>query len=204
MCKGTVPYEQISTKDKHFTVMGLTLLTGQPLMCVVILTGTHMKSEIEMGVDMFSETVGNPHDPDYVSKNSGKGKRFPGGPECVVNDTVVPCFIRWSESGSMTSKLLKEVFQTLDHYDIFPRVDGILPFSLLDAHGSLIELPFLQYVNTIPNEWVVNIGTPYGTSYWKVGDSKEQNGSFKIALTRAKHNLLAKNATSNETHHRDP
>ena len=30
----------------------------------------------------------------------------------------------------------------------------------------------------------------YGTVYWQVGDSKEQNGSFNIAITDAKRKLL--------------
>ncbi len=34
------------------------------------------------------------------------------------------------------------------------------------------------------------MGVPYGTSYWQVGDSSEQNGCFKLALTRDKHELL--------------
>ena len=36
------------------------------------------------------------------------------------------------------------------------------------------------------------IVVPYGTSYWKVGDLLEQNGSFKMELTVAKRDLLTK------------
>ena len=36
------------------------------------------------------------------------------------------------------------------------------------------------------------IGVPYGTALWQVGDSKEQNGSFNIAMYRAKKDLLEK------------
>ena len=39
------------------------------------------------------------------------------------------------------------------------------------------------------------IGVPYGTAYWQVGDSKEQNGSFNIAITQAKQDLLETNDT---------
>ena len=35
------------------------------------------------------------------------------------------------------------------------------------------------------------IGVPYGTALWQVGDSKEQNGSFNMAMTRVKQELLA-------------
>ena len=41
-----------------------------------------------------------------------------------------------------------------------------------------------MYTNT------VCIGVPYGTAIWQVADSKEQNGSYKIALARAKKELL--------------
>lgn len=34
------------------------------------------------------------------------------------------------------------------------------------------------------------MGVPYGTSYWQVGDSSEQNGCFKMALTKYKRELL--------------
>ena len=39
---------------------------------------------------------------------------------------------------------------------------------------------------------MVCIGIPYGTSMWQVADSKQQNGSFKIAIGKAKQKLLAK------------
>jgi hypothetical protein len=38
----------------------------------------------------------------------------------------------------------------------------------------------------------VHIGVPYGTSYWQVGDSSEQNGSYKIAMTKSKQELVLK------------
>ena len=37
--------------------------------------------------------------------------------------------------------------------------------------------------------WMVCIGMPYGTSMWQVADSKQQNGSFKIAIGKAKQKL---------------
>ena len=35
------------------------------------------------------------------------------------------------------------------------------------------------------------IGVLYGTTLWQVGDSKEQNGLFNIAITKAKKELMA-------------
>ena len=73
---------------------------------------------------------------------------------------------------------------------VIPRQDNIKPFLLLDGHGSRLEFPFLKYINTPEDHWVVCLGVPYGTALWQVGDSKEQNGSFNIAITKAKQQLL--------------
>ena len=57
---------------------------------------------------------------------------------------------------------------------------------MLDKHGSRLELPFLKYINDKTTEWCVYLGVPYGTAYWQVGDNKEQNGSFNMAMTDVK------------------
>jgi len=60
----------------------------------------------------------------------------------------------------------------------------------MDGHSSRLELPFLQYINNPKDHWVTCIGVPYGTALWQVGDSKEQNGSFNIGMTKAKQKLV--------------
>ena len=75
---------------------------------------------------------------------------------------------------------------------MFDRSDGVSPFLLLDGHGSSFDLTFLEYINDPTTKGNVCIGVPYGTSYWQVGDSTEQNGYFKMAITRHKRNLLQK------------
>jgi len=85
----------------------------------------------------------------------------------------------------------------MDSLNLFPRTeDGVKPFLLLDGHGSRLELPFLKYINDPLHEWVVCIGVPYGTSYWQVGDSAEQNGSYKMALAKSKRELVMKKQRS--------
>jgi len=64
----------------------------------------------------------------------------------------------------------------------------------LDEHGSHFELPFLEYLNDERTKWTVSIGVPYGTNLWQVGDSAEQNGSFKITLKKAKHYVIEQKA----------
>ncbi len=65
----------------------------------------------------------------------------------------------------------------------------------LYGHCSRLEFQFLQYINTPKDHWVVCIGVPYRIAYWQVDDSKEQNGSFNIAITQAKQDLLEKKDT---------
>ena len=83
-----------------------------------------------------------------------------------------------------------DILATLDQLRAFEYSSGRKPFLLLDGSGSRFELPFLKYVIDKDHEWVVCIGVPYGTSLWQVGDSSEQNGSYNMALSKAKQNLI--------------
>ena len=47
----------------------------------------------------------------------------------------------------------------------------------------------LEYINTPIDHRVVCLGVRYGTALWQAGDSKEQNGSFNIAMTKARQDL---------------
>ena len=188
--RGSVPYKRVSVTEKHFTVLGLTLLTGETLMCVVIITGKNRIFHHEIGVNIFVPAIGKHTDKDYWVNNLGPGKRFPGGPSCNVNGKNVPCMVCWSEKGSMTGEILTDVFITLDNLKVFNRKEGVPPFALLDGHESRIHLSFLQYINHDDHPWAVCIGVPYGTALWQVGDSKQQHGAYKIALTKAKTMLI--------------
>ena len=86
----------------------------------------------------------------------------------------------------MTGELLRQVLMHMDSLNLFAeeRASGVQPFLLVDGHESRFSKIFLEYINQPETKWQVCIGVPYGTSYWQVGDSKEQNGSFKMALTR--------------------
>ena len=147
-----------------------------------------------MGVNPFAEVLDD-EDPLGEHHCDGEDKWFPFGPSCNVRGTNIPCFVCNSESGSITSKLLGKMLLHMHNCHLFNRTDGVLPFLLLDGHGSRFELPFLEYINDMGEEghkWRVCIGVPYGTSFWQVGDSAEQNGSFKMAMVQAKTKLLQK------------
>ena len=92
----------------------------------------------------------------------------------------------------MNASTLKEIFETLDNLDVYTREreEGYIPFVLLDGHQSRFSLEFLEYINNSDHKWNVCIGVPNGTAYWQVGDSSEQNGTFKMSFTRAKQLLF--------------
>ena len=188
---GGIPQNKSSYNDKHFTCLGFTALMGEPVMCVVIIAGMIEAYEVEVGIDVTAEVIGNPLDKDYFEVNRGKGKMFPTGPKCKFNGKIIPTLVQWSPSGSITSDILVDTLATLDHHNIFDRsCDGRKPFLLLDGHGIRFELPFLQYVTNPDHPWMVCQGVPYGTSLWQVADSSEQNGAFKMALSKAKSEIL--------------
>jgi len=85
---------------------------------------------------------------------------------------------------------------------VFDRTDGVLPFLLLDGHGSRFKLAFLEYIHYDKHKWMVGIGVPNGTSIWQVGDSAKQISSFKMATVRAKTNFTAEEGRgSSPLHH---
>jgi len=61
---------------------------------------------------------------------------------------------------------------------------------ILDGHDSHLKLNFLIYINNEGTKWIVCLGTPFGTSYWQVGDSAEQNDAFKMAWIHEKRKLV--------------
>jgi hypothetical protein len=90
---------------------------------------------------------------------------------------------------------LTEILVAIDKLEVFDHLTGLNPFLRLDGHGSHFELDFLSYIHQPEIKWEVSIGLPYGTSYWQVGDSTKQNGCFKMALTKAKNEVVQKGMT---------
>jgi hypothetical protein len=78
------------------------------------------------------------------------------------------------------------MLQAIDTSGVFDRSTSLNLFLLLDGHRSWFEHNFW------PTKLDVCVGLPYGTSYWQVGDSTEQNGCFKMSMTKAKQELVQK------------
>ena len=191
MCeRGAIPQVKVQHKEKHFTLLGFTSLSGRPVLCLVIIQGVVEQLNVETGIDISAEPHGTPDDTDFFDNNFGPGKLYPGGPTCNFKGKEIPCMVRWSPKGGITSVILAEALAHIDSYCVFERINGRTPFLLLDGHNSRFELPFLEYICDKDHEWQVCIGFPYGTSLWQAANSEEQNGSYKISLARAKKDAL--------------
>ncbi|CAJ1940936.1 unnamed protein product [Cylindrotheca closterium] len=186
--------ELLSTKASgRFTVMGLTAASGDPVMCIVIIAGKELAFEDYTGFDHQSEAIYD--GTKTIEENYGPGKALPGLPVCVFRGKEVPGMVAVSPKGSMTSEILKKALETLDKLGVYPRtLHGPTPMCLFDGHDSRLQVPFLEYINSkdeFQNPlWIGCIGLPNGTAKWQVGDSVQQNGSFKMAMTREKKRLV--------------
>ena len=125
-----------------------------------------------------------------ITANSGPGKTFPDGPLCYFRGKVVPVLITSIKKGSITSDILRAAFERLDQVGVYTRTPALTPFALFDAHNSRLQVPFLKYIHEKPHQWIFCIGLPNGTQKWQVGDSKEQNGSWKVEWVREKSKLI--------------
>lgn len=201
--RGTTPKTIASSTDKHFTVLGFTAASGDPVLCVVIFAGDRntMPGNWTAGIDIQVPPVMDEEGRILLEEvNFGPGKFYPGGPVCIFREKVVPYLPLVSPSGGITSDLLVEILVYMDSLDLFDRRQGgPCPMLILDGHESRLGLQFLEYINSECHKWHVSLGVPYATSYWQVGDSSEQNGMFKMLLGENKRLL-----TSYKTDHGIP
>ena len=182
-----------SKATNRFTVIGLTAATGDPVMCIVIIAGKELTLHDALGYDHQAESAFDPNIP--FEDNIGPGKAFPNLPSCEFRGKTVPGFLAMTPKGSITSDILAASLKRLDDLGVYERTEnGPTPMVLLDGHESRLQLPFLEYVNSKnafnKPMWKACIGLPNGTAKWQVGDSKQQNGAWKISMTKNKDKLV--------------
>ena len=56
--RGTVPKESAAANTNHFTVLGFTAATGEPVMCTLIMKGKTIKADVITGIDIFADVNG--------------------------------------------------------------------------------------------------------------------------------------------------
>ena len=59
-------------------------------------------------------------------------------------------------------------------------------------------IEFMKYIVSEETRWYVGIGVPNGTGVWQLGDSSEQNGSFKMRNLEYKQKILEQYLRLNE------
>jgi len=172
--------EKLVRGDRHCTFLGFTNLLGESVPCVIIISAKEDDNSIRAGIIDDLEEVCDENEPFYLSTNMGPaGKKLPGGPRCEYLGKTMPAFVTFDESGSMTGPILK---------DCLKHMDGLALFD--DFRKENVY--FLRYIPTPEHHWHVCIGHPYDTSYWQVGDSTEQNGTFKNdLLTKRSHEQIS-------------
>jgi hypothetical protein len=97
--------QKASKKEKHFMCLELTLLSGQPLMCVVIVDGKTDGLLVRMGVDVecqsyktdTGETIEDKHE--HLLDNMGPGCQYLGGPTCSYEGKTIPCMVTFNPGG---------------------------------------------------------------------------------------------------------
>ena len=140
--KGNVAKINSTKKSKKFTVLGVTNLKGNPVMCIVIFEGKERNVFLESGVDPFHPlfelyTAEEDHlnsNFSFFEDNYGPGQLFPGGPVCEFKGIKVPTMIRYSKKGSITPEILTNILRTIDGLQLFKvyRDNGATPFLLVD------------------------------------------------------------------------
>ena len=65
--------------ERHFTLLGFTALSGEPVLCLIIISGVREHLNMETGIDPTKPVLGNVKDDEFIDPNFGVGKLFPGG-----------------------------------------------------------------------------------------------------------------------------
>ena len=113
--------------------------SGEAVMCIIIFAAEELAYGQRMGHDIRADF----NSEGSVRDNSGPGKAFPGAPTCQFWGKDVPALIACSPKDSITSDILKQALKRLDDLGIYEREPGgRIPFLLLDAHDSRLQVPF--------------------------------------------------------------
>jgi hypothetical protein len=129
-CVGKGTRENIKSNTNggtRFTVIGLTVALGDPVMCIVIFAGKELTYKQWMGHDIWA---GFNRD-SSIRDNIGPERAFPGAPTCHFCGKDLPALIACSPKVSITVSLSGstkdhsfesgELFALLDYIYLFPQ-----------------------------------------------------------------------------------
>jgi hypothetical protein len=107
------PQVKVSTKDSHFTVLGFTAASGEPVMCAIIFSAKEMCESWVLGFNASAPWVGN--DNNIRANTGGLDKQHPQGPVCYFNGKTIPTFCCCSKNGSITLERLVSMLRFIDN-----------------------------------------------------------------------------------------
>ena len=131
------------------TIIGLTFISGDAVMNIIIFSGEELNFEQRIGHNiriLFNEELS-------IANNSGPEKTFPGSPCCHFRGKLIPALTTSSSKGSIISEILTTAFKQLDDLGVYNRSPDIHPFDLFDAHDSRLQAPFLHYIHDPAHKW---------------------------------------------------
>ena len=63
---GKYSQRKINTKNKHCMVLGLTTLSGKPVMCYILFAGKKENPFFKTGLNLAAEIIGDTEDEDFL------------------------------------------------------------------------------------------------------------------------------------------
>ena len=140
--KGMKTNVRSSKASGRFTLMVITDIIGEPVLCIFILAAKNLSFTDVKG---FYYRASIPYESIITMEGKNGGvKALPGLPVCKFSRKLVPGLMCMSSKGSIISNILPETLKYLDRLNVFERrQDGPTPFGLLGGHGSRLQLPLL-------------------------------------------------------------
>ena len=152
-----MPIKFSSNDNKHFSLLGFTALTVDPVACCVIFSGIENNSRVEAILDFAKYFAGDFADKYFFEKTLElEGRSY--GAYLRTHRKKITCFTRWSEKGSMTSMTLADALREMDEQWIFDRSAWIKRLMLPDGHSSRSDLELTQHASIPPHEWAACVG----------------------------------------------
>ena len=76
--KGYVPQIKVQHTERHFTFLGFTALSSEPVLCLIIISGMREHLNIETRIDPTKSVTGDVNDPEFIDKIFARESYFLG------------------------------------------------------------------------------------------------------------------------------
>ena len=109
--KGLARRKVTSNQEKHFTLLGFTELVGGTVMHCIMFSGAEQNPAVKTDIDFTKPFIRDVEDPHFFEMICGDYKLLSGGPTLYFRGKDVPCFVRQSEKGGVSSAILTEILK---------------------------------------------------------------------------------------------